>query len=106
MMQKKTGGIIASRIAGQIGRDIETARLKRHWTRAVLARRAMMSEQTLAKIISGDTGVSLGRLIQLLAVLGADKRMENIIAPENDPVGMMLDEQRLPKRIRETQHER
>ena len=100
-MQKKTGGITAARIAKKLGADIETARLKRRWTRAILARRAMMSEQTLAKIIAGDPGVSLGRLIQLLVVLGADKRIAAVIAPENDPIGLMLDEQRLPKRIRE-----
>ena len=99
-MQKKTVSINGARIAKTIGADIETARLKRRLPRSVVANRAGISLLTLSKIIKGDPGVSFGRYAAVLAALGARTRLEKVIAPETDMVGLKLDEENLPKRIR------
>ena len=99
-LQKKTVSINGARIAKTIGADIETARLKRRLPRSVVANRAGISLLTLSKIIKGDPGVSFGRYAAVLAALGARTRLEKVIAPEADMVGLKLDEENLPKRIR------
>lgn len=99
-MQNKKFSVAATRVAKQVGQDIETARLKRRLPRAVLAERSGISVLTLGKIINGDTGVSFGRYASVLVALGARKQLEEIISPRNDTVGMLQEEARLPKRVR------
>ena len=87
-------------ICRKLGRDIETARLKRRWTREQLAQRGNMSIATLAKIIAGDPGVSFGRYVQILVVLGARSRLEQLIAEDKDDIALSIERANLPKRIK------
>jgi hypothetical protein len=67
---------------------------------AILAERASISRTTLGKIEKGDPGVSMGAYATVLFVLGLLDRLEELAAPENDPTGLALEDERLPQRIR------
>ncbi len=65
-----------------------------------MAERASISRKTLNKVEKGDSGVSLGTYATVLFVLGMVDRLADLADPKNDTVGMMLEEERLPQRIR------
>ncbi|WP_018158493.1 helix-turn-helix transcriptional regulator [Thioalkalivibrio sp. ALE14] len=82
------------------GENIEIARKRRQWTEAMMAERIGVSRKTYAKIESGDPSVSWGAVAFALFVLGMTEQIENLGAPEKDPTGLRLSEDRLPKRVR------
>jgi len=59
-----------------------------------------MSRSTLVKIEKGDPGVALGLYATMLFVLGLTDRLAELAAAKNDVVGLQLQEEALPKRIR------
>ena len=67
---------------------------------AVMAERASISRTTLGKIEKGEQGVSMGHYAMVLFVLGMIDRLGNLADVKTDTVGLELDEERLPKRIR------
>ena len=84
----------------KLGRDMEIARRKRRIQCQVLADRAGISTYTLARIFAGDPGVSIGRYAAVIFALGFRTPFENLVDAAADEVGLALDEERLPKRIR------
>jgi len=84
----------------KLGRDVRDARLRRRIPAAVLAERASISRTTLYKLEQGDPGVSIGIAGTVLFVLGLGERLGEIIDVRNDELGLALDEERLPKRVR------
>src|ERR1700734_4293855 len=83
-----------------LGRDIRDARRRRPIPAAIAAERASISRTTLVKIEKGDPGVAIGLYATVLYVLGMADRLGGLAAPKNDPVGLQLEEENLPKRIR------
>jgi DNA-binding XRE family transcriptional regulator len=83
----------------KLGRDIRDAR-RRHIPAAIAAQRASISRTTLVKIEKGDPGVAIGIYATILFVLGMADRLGDLAAPKNDPVGLQLEEENLPQRIR------
>ena len=67
---------------------------------ALLAERALLSRTTLTKIERGDPGVSVGAYATVLFVLGMADRLADLADPRHDAVGVDLEAERLPKRIR------
>jgi len=67
---------------------------------AILAQRAQMTRMTLYKIEHGEAGVSMGAYASVLFVLGLVDRLAGIADVRRDEVGLALEEERLPKRIR------
>jgi len=67
---------------------------------AIAAQRASISRTTLVKIEKGDPGVAVGIYAMVLFVLGMADRLGDLAAPKNDPVGLQLEEENLPQRIR------
>ena len=65
-----------------------------------MAERAFLSRSTLARIEKGDPSVSMGAYLSVLAILGLAKHLEQVADRTNDTLGLDLDEDRLPKRIR------
>lgn len=59
-----------------------------------------MSRMTLNKIEKGDPGVSLGHYATVLFALGMAERLADVADPRHDSVGLELEEEHLPKRIR------
>ena len=60
----------------------------------------MISRATLNKIEKGNPGVSLGSYATVLFVLGLEDRIADLAAAPRDAIGLALEEERLPKRIR------
>lgn len=88
------------RVLRALGQDIRDARLRRRIPTAIMAERASISRTTLNKVEKGDPGVSLGIYATVLFVLGLSDRLSNLADIRSDTVGLELDEERLPQRIR------
>ena len=65
-----------------------------------MAERASISRTTLGKVEKGDPGVSLGTYATVLFVLGFVERLGELADPGSDEVGLALEEEHLPRRIR------
>ncbi len=84
----------------KLGADISVARRRRGISTLLMAERAFITRNTLAKVEKGDAGVSLGIFASVLFVLGMTERLADLVDPARDPLGQQLEEDRLPKRIR------
>lgn len=90
-----------SRALRKLGHDIRDARRRRRIPMAIAAQRASISKPTLIKVERGDPGVSMGSYATVLFVMGMVDRLSDLVDPKNDPVGLQLEEENLPQRIRE-----
>ncbi len=84
----------------KLGQDMREARIRRRIPTRLAAERAGISRATLNKIEKGDEGVSLGGYAKVLFILGMLKRLEELADLKFDTLGMDLDAENLPKRIR------
>lgn len=84
----------------KLGHDIRDARRRRRIPVAVMAERASISRTTLGKVEKGDPGVSLGTYATVLFVLGFVERLGELADPGSDEIGLALEEEHLPQRIR------
>jgi transcriptional regulator with XRE-family HTH domain len=84
----------------KLGADIRDARLRRRLSTTLAAQRAFLNRKTLAKIEKGEAGVSIGAYASLLFVLGMTDRLRELADARFDRVGLTLEEERLPKRVR------
>ena len=89
-----------SRALRKLGHDIRDARRRRRIPVAILAERASISRTTLNKAEKGEPGVSLGTYATILFALGMVDRLADVADPRNDALGLALEEENLPKRIR------
>lgn len=92
--------IPVKRALSQLGGDIRLARIRRRIPTAIVADRAFISRSTLGKVEKGDPTVTIGIYATVLFVLGLADRLKDLVALPNDPTGMMLEEEALPKRVR------
>lgn len=84
----------------KLGQDIRNARRRRRIQSRVMAERASISRTTLHKVEQGDPGVSLGIYATVLFVLGLSERLADIADASQDRLGLDLEEENLPERIR------
>jgi hypothetical protein len=84
----------------KLGHDIKDARRRRRLPLAIVTQRASISEPTLIRIERGDPKVAMGSYATVLFVMGMAERLADLADPKNDPVGLQLEEENLPKRIR------
>lgn len=84
----------------KLGQDIRDARRRRRIPVQIAAERASISRMTLLKIEKGEPGVAMGSYATVLFVLGLADPLADIADPKNDSIGLQLEEERLPKRIR------
>ena len=84
----------------KLGQDIRDARRRRRIPVQIAAERASISRMTLLKIEKGEPGVAMGSYATVLFVLGLTDHLAEIADPKNDAIGLQLEEDRLPKRIR------
>src|SRR5258708_38611033 len=92
--------IPVTRALRKLGQDLRDARRRRRVPVAILAERASISRMTLNKVEKGDSGVSLGKYATVLFALGMADRLADVADPRHDTVGLELEEERLPERIR------
>jgi DNA-binding XRE family transcriptional regulator len=86
----------AGELATRLGRHLRAARLARRDSQAVMAQRAGVSRSTIARLEAGDSGVSVGHMLAVLAVLGMAGPMVDAVSPARDATAP----DRLPRRGR------
>jgi hypothetical protein len=84
----------------KLGHDIRDARRRRRIPVAIAAQRASISKTTWLKMEKGDPGVQVGTYVTALFVLGFIDRVEQLADPGTDSVGLRLEEEQLPQRVR------
>lgn len=84
----------------KLGSDIVTARKKRKLTVEMMAERIGVSKGTYQRIERGQANVGIGIYAMTFLVLGFGDILGDLLDPRNDDHGLLLDEQRLPQRIR------
>ncbi|MDO8544587.1 MAG: helix-turn-helix transcriptional regulator [Opitutaceae bacterium] len=87
----------------KLGRELALARRKRGISTQDMASRLFVSRDTLWRLERGDPTVASGTLATATFILQLHDRLANLAAPGSDALGLSLDEDRLPKRIRRTQ---
>ncbi len=84
----------------KLGVDLATARKKRNLTAAMMAERLGVAKSTYLRVEKGDPTVSMGVYAMALFVLGFGDALGEIVDPRRDDQGLLLDAERLPKRVR------
>jgi hypothetical protein len=92
--------IPVTRALVQVGEDIRDARRRRRIQTRVMAERASITRTTLYRIERGDPRVGMGHYATVLFVLGMLDRLSQVATATHDRVGMDLEDEILPKRIR------
>lgn len=92
--------VAVNRTLRELGQNLKTARLRRRLQAATVAERAFISRQTLTKVEKGDPGVAMGIYASVMLALGSLDQLKDVAAPALDAVGLQLEEQQLPKRVR------
>ena len=88
------------RSLSKFGHDLSVARRKRHLTVAMMAERTGLAKGTYLRIEKGDPSVAMGAYAMALFVLGFGEAFTNLTDARGDEEGLLLDEERLPKRVR------
>lgn len=88
------------RSLAKFGHDLAIARRKRHLTVAMLAERTGLAKSTYSRLEKGDPAVALGAYAMALFALGLGEAFGDLTDVRHDDQGLLLDEARLPKRVR------
>lgn len=88
------------RALAKLGADIALARKKRSLTTLMMAERLGIAKSTYLKIEKGEPTVAMGAYAMTFFVLGFDQALGEIADPSHDDQGLLLDAERLPKRVR------
>lgn len=81
------------RLLVALGENLRLARLRRKLSAQQVAERAGISRSTLHLLENGAAGASLGKLVQVLAVLGLEEDLSRIAT--DDVLGRKLEDARL-----------
>ena len=81
------------RILADLGENLKLARLRRKLSAQQVAERAGVSRSTLSLMENGSAGSSLGKLLQVLVVLGLEADLAKVAA--DDVLGRKLEDARL-----------
>lgn len=93
--------IPVARALTKLGENLSRARRRRRLSQASFAKRSGVSVATLRRMERGDLGgVRLEYLARAMHVLGEIERLERLLETGEDPVGLMLMDQELPRRVR------
>jgi DNA-binding XRE family transcriptional regulator len=84
----------------KFGADLALARRKRHVTTAMMSERLGVAKSTYVRVEKGDPTVSMGVYAMALFVLGFGDAFGDLVDASRDEQGLLLDEQRVPKRVR------
>lgn len=84
----------------KLGADLSAARRRRRISTQMMAERAFTSRPTISRVERGDPRVSMGIYASVLFVLGMTERLGAIADAATDQIGLGLEHERLPKRVR------
>lgn len=105
-MDVKNTPIPVKRALKKLGQDLRDARKRRRIPMELAAERASISRATLSKIEKGDEGVSFGAYARILFILGMIGRFAELADPKHDALGLELEAENLPQRIRISKKDR
>lgn len=88
------------RALAKLGGDIALARKKRSLTSLMMAERLGVAKSAYLKVEKGDPSVALGTYAMTFFVLGFDEVLGDILDARHDDRGLLLDLERMPKRVR------
>jgi DNA-binding XRE family transcriptional regulator len=88
------------RSLSKFGHDLAVARRKRQLTVGMMAERTGLAKSTYARVEKGDPAVAMGAYAMALFVLGFGEALGEVADARRDEAGLLLDEERLPKRVR------
>jgi len=91
--------------AKRLGANIRTARLRRRMSQEELIQAAGIDRKTLYRLESGEAGISLGTAMTVLWALGLLPTLQGVADPDQDTHGKILEQARLPQRIRQARPE-
>jgi transcriptional regulator with XRE-family HTH domain len=83
----------------KFGADVSLARRKRHLTVAMMCERLGVAKSTYLRVEKGDPSVSMGTYAMVLFVLGFGDALGDLVDASHDEQGLVLDAQRVPKRV-------
>ena len=86
----------------KFGADLSLARRKRRLTAAMMSERLGVAKSTYVRVEKGDPTVSMGVYAMALFVLGFGDAFIDLVDASRDREGLLLDAQRVPKRVRPT----
>jgi transcriptional regulator with XRE-family HTH domain len=66
----------------------------------MMAERIGVAKSTYARMEKGDPAVAMGAYAMALFVLGFGEALSDLVDARNDEQGLLLDEERLPRRVR------
>jgi transcriptional regulator with XRE-family HTH domain len=88
------------KVLRKLGDDIRKARLRRRISMDLMAQRAFISRTTLTKVEKGDPSVALGIYASVIFILGLVSYIEDLLDTNKDELGRFLENEKLPRRIR------
>lgn len=88
------------RSLAKFGTDLARARRKRRLTVEMMAERVGVAKSTYTRIEKGDPAVAMGAYAMALFVLGLGEALGDLVDARRDEQGLLLDEERLPQRVR------
>lgn len=84
-----------------LGACISAARRRQELRKEDLAAAARLTRKTLDKVEAGDPTSSIGAYVAVLAVLGMAGRIADLASAPHDTRGLALQDERLPRRVRQ-----
>lgn len=81
------------KILKQFGENIKLARMRRNYTQSLISERTGLSRLTIRKVEAGDSTVSLGHYVAVLAVLGLVEDLAKVAS--DDELGRKLQDIKL-----------
>ena len=94
-----------ARAIARLGADIGLARRRRRITQQSLAERIGSSLNTVKRMESGDVRVPLHFIARTLHVFGEIERLVQLLDTAQDPIGLALMDEQLPRRVRTPRRE-
>jgi transcriptional regulator with XRE-family HTH domain len=91
---------VVGRSLRKLGADISAARRRRRIPMELMAERALVGRNTIARVERGDPRVSMGIYATVLFVLGLADGLSQLADASIDRIGLDLEEEHLPQRIR------
>jgi ribosome-binding protein aMBF1 (putative translation factor) len=84
----------------KLGSDIALARRRRRISQASLAERIGASLSTVKRMEAGDLRVPIHFVARTLHVFGEIEKLSRLLDTSEDPIGLSLMDEQLPRRIR------
>lgn len=84
----------------KLGSDIALARRRRRISQASLAERIGASQSTVKRMEAGDLRVPIHFVARTLHVFGEIEKLSRLLDTSEDPIGLSLMDEQLPRRIR------